>query len=65
MGQPVFSLTITGYHLKAPLMLFSLDSICKYNFQEQIPVEGLSGCQWLLPSPFFLCPLMSSQLKIN
>lgn len=62
MGQPVFSLTITGCHLKALLMLFSLDFffLCYYSFQEQIAVEGLYGCQWLLPSP-----LMSSQLKIS
>lgn len=70
MGQPVFSFTITSCHLKALLMLSSLVVclfffLCYYNFQEQIPVEGLSGCQWLLPSPFFLCALMSSQLKIN
>lgn len=68
MGETVFSLTITGCHLKALLMLFSLLFIF---FPLLIQFSGTNSCRRPVRVPvsaaifyfFFLCALMSSQIK--
>lgn len=54
MGQPVFSLTITGCHLKALLMVFSLDYFyLLIQFSGTNSCRKAVGCQWLLPFPLY------------